>query len=129
MGKLPDLSRFELQCLRRLWQLKEASAKEVQDSFDEPPDYSTVRKILERLEGKGAVRRVRRRGRAWVYRSTVSQTAMIRKEVRRLLDSVFDGAAGSLVAHLAEMKELSMEDLRELEKQLAPRKAAKRTGR
>ena len=129
MGKLPDLSRFELQCLRRLWQLKEASAKEVQDSFDEPPGYSTVRKILERLEGKGAVRRVRRRGRAWVYRSTVSQTAMIRKEVRRLLDSVFDGAAGSLVAHLAEMKELSMEDLRELEKQLAPRKAAKRTGR
>jgi len=129
MGALPDLSRFELQCLRRLWQLEEASTKEIQDSFDDSPGYSTVRKILERLEEKGAVRRVGRRGRAWVYRSTVSQTAMIRKEVRRLLDSVFDGAAGSLVAHLAEMKELSMEDLRELEKQLAPRKAAKRTGR
>ena len=115
---LPDLSRFELQCLRRLWNRGDASVREIQQEFDDPPSYSTVRKIFERLEEKGAVRRVRMRGRAWLYRSAVKPTAIIRKEIQRLLDSLFDGAAGGLVAHLADMDELSMDDLREIEKQL-----------
>ena len=119
MGKpLPDLSRFELQCLRRLWELGEASVKHIHRSLDDPPSYSTVRKIIERLEEKGAVRRARRDGKAWVYRSTVKPSAMIRKEIRRFLDSVFDGAAGPLVAHLADMDALSVEDLKEIEAQL-----------
>jgi len=64
------------------------------------------------------VKRVRRDGKAWIYRSTVAPRAMIRKEIRRFLDSVFDGSADSLVSHLAEMKELSLSDLREVEQQL-----------
>jgi hypothetical protein len=60
----PDLSRFELQCLRKLWSRKE-----------------------------GTVRRVRLEGGAWVYRPEVSASDIIRKEIRRLRDSLFDGAA------------------------------------
>ncbi len=116
--KLPDLSRFELECLRSLWKHGEAPVREVHRTLADPPSYSTVRKIFERLEVKGAVARVRRDGKAWIYRSTVTPQAMIRKEIRRFLDSVFDGAAGSLVSHLAEMDELSVADLRELEAQL-----------
>lgn len=113
---LPDLSRFELQCLRRLWTLGEAPVREVHEALEAAPSYSTVRKIFERLEEKGAVERVRRDGKAWVYRSMVRPSSMIRKEIRRFLDSVFDGSAGPLVAHLADMEELGVEDLRELEK-------------
>lgn len=116
--KLPDLSRFELQCLKRLWERGEASVREIQGDFDDAPGYSTVRKIFERLEEKQAVERVRREGKAWVYRSRVKPGAMIRKEIRRFVDALFDGAAGPLVAHLAEMDELSMEDLREIERSL-----------
>ena len=115
---LPDLSRFELQCLRRLWTLGDASVKRLHESLEDPPTYSTVRKIVERLEEKGAVRRVRKEGKAWVYRSVVSRSAMMRKEVRRFLDALFDGAAAPLVSQLAEMDELSLEDLQEVERRL-----------
>ena len=115
---LPDLSRFELQCLRRLWEHGQASVRRIHEELPDPPSYSTVRKIFERLEEKGAVVRVRKDGRAWVYRSAVKPSAMIRKEIRRFLDSVFDGAAGSLVSHLADMDELSLKDLREIERHL-----------
>ncbi len=115
---LPDLSRFELQCIRRLWERGEASVRQVHAAIDDAPSYSTVRKIFERLEQKGAVERVRKDGKAWVYRSAVKPAAMIRKEIRRLLDSLFDGSASPLVAHLAEMDELSLDDLREVERQL-----------
>ena len=115
---LPSLSRFELQCLRMLWDAEEATVRDIHSKIEDAPSYSTVRKIFERLEDKGAVKRVRRDGKAWIYRSTVVPAAMIRKEIRRFLDSVFDGSADSLVSHLAEMKELSLSDLREVERQL-----------
>jgi predicted transcriptional regulator len=118
MADVPDLSRFELQCLGRLWSLGDASIREVHESLDDAPSYSTVKKIFERLEEKGAVERARREGKAWIYRSTVKPRAMIRKEVRRLLDALFDGEAAPLVAHLADTDELSLDDLREIERAL-----------
>ena len=48
-------------------------------------------------------------------------------EIRRLLDSLFDGAAGSLVAHLAEMDELSLDDLKAIEKQVGPARRGRRS--
>ena len=117
---VPELSRFELQCLGKLWSLGTASIRNVHEVLDEAPTYSTVKKIFERLEEKGAVERVRRDGKAWVYRSVVRPRTMIRKELRRLMDALFDGQAAPLVAHLAEMDELSLEDLRELERSLKP---------
>ncbi len=116
---LPDLSRFEIECLRRLWSRGEASIRDVHSDLPDPPSYSTVRKIFERLESKGAIERVRLEGKAWVYRSRVSSSEMIRKEIRRLLDTLFDGSARPLMSHLADMDDLSIEDLRGLERRLS----------
>ena len=129
MAALPDLSRFELQCLRRLWPRGEASVREIHQEMDDPPSYSTVRKIFERLEEKGAVRRARRDGKAWVYRPAVPASAMIRKEIRRFVDNLFDGSAAPLVEHLADMNEVTLEDLREIEKQLRRGPASRRRRR
>ena len=118
MTRLPDLSRFELQCLRKLWDRREATVREIRHALEDPPSYSTVRKIVERLEEKGAVKRVRKDGKAWVYRPTVQQSAMLRKEIRRFLDIAFDGSAAPLVAQLARMEELTINDLREIERTL-----------
>lgn len=116
--KLPDLSRFELQCLRLLWARGEATVRDVHGDLTDPPSYSTVRKIFERLEEKGAVKRTERVGQAWHYRSAVGKSAMVRKEIGSLLETLFDGSAGPLVSHLAEMDALSLEDLRALEARL-----------
>lgn len=122
---LPDLSRFELQCLRALWARSEASVRAVHGDLADAPSYSTVRKIFERLEQKGAVKRVRLESRAWVYRPTVSRAAMVAKEVRRLLDGLFDGRAESLVAHLADSHDLSLADLARVERETAVKPAAR----
>jgi len=119
MGKaLPELSRLELQCLRCLGAQGEGLIREVLADLPHAPSYSTVRKIFERLEEKGAITRVRREGRAWVYRSCVSSSAMIRREVRRLVDRLFDGEGAPLVAQLADMDAITLEDLREIEARL-----------
>jgi BlaI family penicillinase repressor len=119
VGRLPDLSRFELQCLRKLWNQDEATVRDIHDALDDPPSYSTVRKIVDRLEEKGAIKRVRKDDKAWVYHSVVSPSAMLGKEVRRFLDAAFDGAAAPLVAQLADMNEVTLEDLKMLERHVA----------
>ncbi|MCP4546462.1 MAG: BlaI/MecI/CopY family transcriptional regulator [bacterium] len=118
---LPDLSRLEIQCLRRLWSRGEASVRNIHDDLPDPPTYSTVRKIFERLETKGAIERLRQEDNAWIYKSRVAPVAMIRKEISRLLDTLFDGSAQPLIGHLADMNALSIEDLEQLEEQLAER--------
>ena len=45
---LPELSRFEWQCLKLLWNRGEASARELHGDLDKRPSYSTIRKIIER---------------------------------------------------------------------------------
>ncbi len=115
---VPDLSRFELQCLRLLWTRGEASMREIHEDLGGSPTYSTVRKIFERLEQKGAVERVRLDGRACIYRPAVSPPAVIRREVRRLLDGLFAGEGASLVAHLADTDEITLDDLRTIESHL-----------
>jgi BlaI family penicillinase repressor len=125
-NRLPDLSRFELQCLRKLWARGEASVRDLHRDLPDGPSYSTVRKIVERLEAKGAVARIGKVGKAWVYRPAVARPAMMRKEIRRFLDSMFDGSAAPLVAQLADMEALSLDDLREIEKQLRGRAPAGR---
>jgi BlaI family penicillinase repressor len=108
---LPELSRFELECLRCIWGRGEASAREVHGDIPDAPTYSTIRKIIERLEEKGAIERVRQDGRAWIYRSRVSSGAMIQKEIRRLVNLLFEGRSRELISHLAEMDEITLEDL------------------
>jgi BlaI family penicillinase repressor len=115
---LPQLSRFELQVLRLLWTRTEASVADLHGDIAEGPSYSTIRKIVERLEQKGAIERVRVDDKAVIYRAAVPRAAVIRHEIRRFLDVMFDGAAGPLVAHLADMDAVGLDDLKNLERQL-----------
>lgn len=121
-SRVPSLSRFEMQVLRLLAARGESSVRDLNLAVPGGPSYSTVRKIVERLETKGAVVRTRREGAAWIYKSAIQPSAMIRREIRRFLDSVFDGSAKPLVSHLLDMNEVTLDDLRELERAAPPRK-------
>ena len=57
----PKLSKLELQILEALWAHGKASIREIQEAFPEPrPAYTTIQTIVYRMEGKKAVRRVRK---------------------------------------------------------------------
>jgi predicted transcriptional regulator len=123
---LPDLSRFEFACLQKLWARGEATVRDIHGDLPQPPTYSTVRKIVERLEEKGAIERARRQGKAWTYHPRVEQSEMVRKEVDRLVAQVFDGSAERLIDYLARSHVVSLKDLRGVEKRLEKRKKKKK---
>jgi predicted transcriptional regulator len=43
---------------------------------------------------------------------------MIRREIRRLIDGLFDGRGAPLISHPADMDALTLEDLKEVEEVL-----------
>src|SRR5437773_10453256 len=112
----PKLTKLELQILEALWAHGKASIREVQEAFPEPrPAYTTIRTTVYRLEGKNAVRRVRKISNAHIFEP------MVARDVTRhgLLDEIlsfFGGRALPMMAQLAEAGKLTLDDVRQFEK-------------
>jgi BlaI family penicillinase repressor len=110
------LSRLELQILEALWAQGKASIREIQEAFPEPrPAYTTIQTTVYRLEGKKAVRRVRKISNAHIFEPIVAREVTRHRLLDEML-SFFGGRAQPMMAQLAEAGKLTREDIRELER-------------
>jgi len=112
----PKLTKLELQILEALWAHGKASIREIQEAFPEPrPAYTTIQTTVYRLEGKKAVRRVRKISNADIFEPLVARDVARHKMLDEIL-SFFGGKAQPMLAQLAEAGKLTLDDVRELEK-------------
>jgi len=114
------LTRFELDVMTALWDLETASVREIQEQLpsQKRPAYTTVQTIVYRLEEKGAVRRLKKIGNAHVFEPVVTRKAAHHRLINELLD-LFGGSARPLMAHLVEIGKLTLDDIKELEGDIA----------
>lgn len=114
-----QLTKFELEIISELWELGSASVREIQERLPEKkrPAYTTVQTMIYRMEEKGAVRRVKKIGNAHIFEPLVSRKSVHRKSINDLL-GLFGGSARPLVAHLIQMGQLTLEDIRAMESEL-----------
>lgn len=113
------LSKLELQIMEVLWSQKGASIREIQESFPENsrPAYTTVQTTVYRLEGKKAVRRVKKVGNFHIFEAAVAREVVQRKLADDLL-ALFGGQTQPVMAHLIESGKLTLADVKEAEKTL-----------
>jgi|SRR5215470_12343226 len=113
------LTKLELQIMDVLWTRRSASIREIQEAFPERerPAYTTVQTIVYRLEGKKALRRIRKVGNFHIFEAAVSRKAAQRKLIDDLL-ALFGGRSQPVMAHLIESGSLTMEDIKEAERAL-----------
>jgi predicted transcriptional regulator len=119
----------ELDILQVLWDRKSASLGEVCETLcqDREVAKTTVATLLKLMEDKRLVERTPDRR----WRALVSRTATSTKMVKGLMDKLFDGSAGRLVAHVLKAGSLSEADLAELSRLLEaaePQRDPKVTG-
>ena len=114
------LTRFELDVMSALWDLGTASVREIQEQLpsQKRPAYTTVQTIVYRLEEKGAVHRLKKIGNAHVFEPVITRKAAHHRLINELLD-LFGGSARPLMAHLVEIGKLTIDDIKELEGDLA----------
>src|SRR6266851_4884194 len=113
----PKLTRLELQIMEALWNQGAISIREIQEAFPERdrPAYTTVQTTVYRLEGKKAVRRVKKISNAHIFEAVVTRQATQRRLVDELI-ALFGGRTQPVMAHLIESGKLTLEDVKEAEK-------------
>jgi BlaI family penicillinase repressor len=113
------LTKIELEIMEAFWRLGEASVREIQDTFQSKkrPAYTTIQTVVYRLEEKGALRKVKKVGNAYVFEPAVTRDATHRRLIDDLL-VLLDGSTRPLMAHLIDSGRLSLDDLKEIEGRL-----------
>ena len=123
--RIPKLTKLELKIMEALWSRGALSIREIQEAFPEKdrPAYSTVQTTVYRMEGKGALRRVKKISNAHIFEAVVSRHAAQGRLIDDLL-GLFGGRTQPVMAHLVESGKLTLDDVQETERLL--RKLAKK---
>lgn len=111
-----QITPAELDIMKVLWRTPGIGAAEVAGALKDERDWTikTIRTLLSRLVEKGALA-ASEEGRRYVYRPAVEESDYQAREAGQLVDRLFQGRAAPLVAHLAETRGLSAQDIAELE--------------
>jgi BlaI family penicillinase repressor len=93
-----------------LWRRGSGSVAEVRDTLGESVAYTTVLKILQILEEKGAVRH-EAEGRAYRYFPLVQPQEAGGNALSKILEKIFGGSAELLLTQLVTDRDISPKEL------------------
>lgn len=109
MAEKPFTDR-ELDIMAVLWRKGSGSVAEVLEALGEEVAYTTVLKILQILEEKGAVRH-EAEGRAYRYHPLVRPEEAGRNALGRILEKIFGGSAELLLTQLVSDRSIPPAEL------------------
>ncbi len=114
--QLQELSPSEWEVMKVIWDGGPMAGGEIYSRLATEQDwaYPTVKTLVRRMVGKGwlAYKPV---GNSFLYRAAVPRRKAVRSAVREFSGRVLDGLLSPFVAYYAEEKDLSPEDLAQIE--------------
>ncbi len=127
MGKRPALAKSELELARIVWEMGEATVRQVYEALpaERKLDFWTVQTYLRRLKAKGYLK-TRRQGRNNVYSQRARPAQVVRDVLDDFLNRLYDGETLPLFQQLIHDRGLSDEEIDELQKMLNQLKERKK---
>jgi predicted transcriptional regulator len=123
MDGAPRPTGAELEILSVLWDRGPSTVREVHETLEGAGNrpssrrYTTVLKLLQRMDGKGLVSRDER-GRAHVYQAVVSSESTRARMVAELADKVFGGSTLRLAVQALSSRPADPEDIEKVREML-----------
>jgi predicted transcriptional regulator len=114
-----DVPDSELAVLQVLWERGPATRRQITDALypgGGPAHYTTVQKLLERLEGKGHV--ARSPGEVLTFTATLDREQLISRRLLDVADKLCGGSLTPLLMNLMRSRPLKAGELRELQELL-----------
>lgn len=116
------LGDLQLRIMKVLWERGEAAVSDVHEALGHAEfAYTTLATMLRKMEARGLVTH-RAEGRSFVYKASVAAEAVSRGMADHLVDRIFEGSLPDVVNHLLRTRDVSREELAQLEKLIAERK-------
>jgi len=117
MARTPqDVTDAELAILQILWEQGPVARRLLTDRLypgGSPSHYTTVQKLLERLEGKGHVVSDRSAG-VVTFRASVSREDLINRRLQDMAEKLCEGSVTPLLMNLVRASRLSADELEAL---------------
>lgn len=122
-GALFRLGDLQIRILKELWRRGEATVAEVHKGVGGHSKfaYTTIATMLRKMEQRRLVSH-REEGRVFVYKAEVEASAVSQGIADHWVDRLFEGSLTHAVNHLLSTRDVSAEELRELERMIAERK-------
>ncbi|WP_090702545.1 BlaI/MecI/CopY family transcriptional regulator [Daejeonella rubra] len=120
---MKKLTQAEEQIMQVLWSLKAGGyVKDILEMLDDPkPHNNTVATLLKILVEKGFVG-IKNPNRNNLYYPVVSKSLYSAQSIEGLTERYFDGSYSNVVSFLVDKKQMSIEDLELLLKELKNKK-------
>ena len=117
------LGNLQLKILKFLWDREAASVADVYDAVGQSAGlaYTTMATMLRKMEARGLVKH-RSEGRRFIYQAAVKPDAVSRSMADDLLERLFEGSLADMLSHLLAHREVSRDELANLERLIAERK-------
>jgi BlaI family penicillinase repressor len=110
------LGDLQLKIMKVLWRIGQASVAEVHEQLaGDRLAYTTVATMLRKMEDRGLVRH-HEEDRRFIYETAVEEEYVTRGMSDDFLERLFGGSLSSAVSHLLETRDVSREELAELER-------------
>ncbi|HEY5411348.1 MAG TPA: BlaI/MecI/CopY family transcriptional regulator [Caulobacteraceae bacterium] len=118
---MAKISSAESQIMEALWSRGALTPDEVVAEVGPANGWArnTVRVIITRLLNKGAISSAKEEDGRFLYRPVLARSAYVQAESQGLLDRLFEGKLAPLVAHFAEHRQLTAEDVATLKALIA----------
>jgi predicted transcriptional regulator len=116
-ARVHRLGDLQLSILQALWERGEATVGQVLESLGggRVLAYTTVATMLRKMEARGLLAH-REEGRSFVYRPRVAAQDVSRSMGDHFVNRLFEGSLTEAVSHLLATREVSLEELNQLEK-------------
>ena len=106
---LLNLSRRERQIMDVVYARGQVTVAEVLEDLPDPPSYSAVRAMLNKLERKQYLRH-EEHGPRYVYVPTLPREEVQETALERMMHTFFDGSPSKAVAAILDMSALDLTD-------------------
>jgi predicted transcriptional regulator len=110
------LGDLQLRILQALWERGECTVAEVHAALqtERKLAHTTISTMLRKMEARGLVAH-REEGRAFLYRAAVAAEEVTRGVGRHFVERLFEGSMANAVSHLLQTREVSREELDQIE--------------
>lgn len=115
---MTEISNAELSIMQVLWQKQPQTANEVITVLGNDWHEKTVKTLLNRLVGKGAID-FDKEGRTYLYFPIIAEKDYQRQQGRSFVERLFAGRVAPLVAGFASQNKLKADDVEQLKQLIA----------
>ncbi len=117
--ELKALSRRERQIIDALFHLEQASVQQVLETIDDPPSYSSVRALLNRMVEKQLIT-YRREGNRYLYSPIAKKEDAAQSAMKKWINTFFSGSTLDAVTALlgSQKDQLNEQQLKKLQEKI-----------